>query len=205
VKISFQPALSAIALVGAAVLATAAALRPQDEAAPAAPPGMDPALMEKMASLATPGEPHRDLGKMAGRWEQELRMRMGPDMPWMDVKSASEAKPLLGGRYIMETVRFEMMGMPVEGINILGFDNLKQEYTSMWADTMGTWWVTARGRKDASGKIDMKGTMIDVAGERPFRMVIQSKGDDLVESEMYDTIPPAGEVKVMSIVSKRKK
>jgi hypothetical protein len=47
--------------------------------------------------------------------------------------------------------------------------------------------------------------MVDVAGERPFRMVMHPKGDDLAEVEMYDTIQPAGEVKVMTITSKRKK
>jgi hypothetical protein len=98
-----------------------------------------------------------------------------------------------------------MMGMPMEGINILGYDNMKKEYTSLWADSMSTWWIASSGKESADGSIEMKGTMIDVAGERPFRMVIREKSDDLHEVEMYDTIPPAGEVKVMAITSKRKK
>jgi hypothetical protein len=70
---------------------------------------------------------------------------------------------------------------------------------------MSTWWITSSGKESADGSIEMKGTMIDVAGERPFRMVIRGKSDDLHEVEMYDTIPPSGEVKVMTITSKRKK
>ena len=46
--------------------------------------------------------------------------------------------------------------------------------------------------------------MVDVAGERPFRMTIQHRDDGTVYSEMFDTIPPAGEVKVMEITSKKK-
>jgi len=82
---------------------------------------------------------------------------------------------------------------------------MKKEYISLWADSMSTWWVMSRGKKAADGTIEMKGTMVDVAGERPFRMVIRAQGDDLNEVEMYDTIPPAGEVQVMGITSRRKK
>lgn len=197
--------LAAVALVGGTVLATAAALRPQDKPAAGGMEDMDPAVMEKMMKLAAPGDEHKELMKMAGEWEQEYKMRWGPDMPWMETKGTSEAKPLLGGRYVMETIKFDMMGMPMAGIQLLGYDNMKPEYISLWADSMSTWWVTSRGKKDANGTTEMKGTMIDVAGERPFRMVIHSKSDDLHEIEMYDTIPPAGEIKVMTITSKRKK
>jgi len=70
---------------------------------------------------------------------------------------------------------------------------------------LGIGWYVSRGTKSADGSIDLKGTMVDVAGERPFRMVVRHKSDDLVEIEMYDTIPPKGEVQVMGITSKRKK
>jgi len=203
-KTALKLSLAAVALVGGTALVTAASLRPQDKGETGMP-DMDPAMMQKMMELATPGEPHKDLMKMAGNWEHEYKMRWGPDMPWMDTKGTSEVKTLLGGRYVMETSKFEVMGMPMEGVHILGYDNNKQEYISLWADTMSTWWITSRGKEGADGAIEFKGTMIDVAGERPFRMVIHPKSDDLHEAEMYDSIPPAGEVKVMTITSKRKK
>ena len=201
---SLKLTLSAIALVGGTALVTAAALRPQDKGE-GAPPGMDPAMMAKMMELATPGPEHKELAKMAGTWENAYKYRMGPDAPWMEFKGTSESKTLLGGRYIMESLHFEMMGMPMEGLQILGFDKMKGEYTSIWADSMSTWCVTSRGKQGADGTIEMKGTMVDVAGERPFRMVIRPEGDDLTEVEMYDTIPPAGETQVMTITSRRKK
>lgn len=197
--------LAAVALVGGAAFVTAAALRPQDKKPEGGMPDMDPAMIQKMMELATPGEPHKELAKMAGNWELDFKMRMSPDSDWIDAKGTSEIKPLLGGRYVMETVKFSMMGMPVEGINILGYDNNKQEYTSLWADTWSTWWQSTRGKETADGTIEMKGTMVDVAGERPFRMVISTKSDDHYETEMYDSIPPDGEVKMMTIVAKRKK
>jgi len=196
--------IAALALVGGTVLVTAAALRPQDKGE-GAPPGMDPEMMMKMMELATPGQMHKDLMKGAGNWEESYKMRMAPDAPWTEFTGTSKAEPVLGGRYLMQTINFEMMGMPMQGLQLLGYDNLKKEYTAIWADSMSTWWVTSRGTKSADGSIDLKGTMVDVAGERPFRMVVRHKSDDLVEIEMYDTIPPKGEVQVMGITSKRKK
>jgi hypothetical protein len=69
---------------------------------------------------------------------------------------------------------------------------------------MSTWWVTSRGKENAGGEVEMKGTMVDIAGERPFRMVIKHTGPDTYERELYDTIPPHGDVQVMAISAKRK-
>ena len=111
---------------------------------------------------------------------------------------------MLDGRYLFEEQEFTFMGMPMKGVNILGFDNSTGEYTSMWADTMSTWWVSSRGKENAEGVIDFKGTMKDVAGERPFRMEVHNVSADEVQGRMFDTIPPVGEVEVMQFTSKRK-
>ena len=200
---------SAAALACGALLASAAATqtpdKPAAKAPDAAPPGMDMAMMEKMMKLAEPGEAHAALAKEAGTWDLHLKFRMSPDMPWMETDGKAEKKSILGGRYLQEEVSFSMMGMPMQGMQITGYDNNKQEYISFWADTGSTWWVTARGKKAADGTLELKGTMVDVAGERPYRMVIKSRGPDEAEVEMYDTIPPKGDVLVMTISEKRKK
>jgi hypothetical protein len=122
----------------------------------------------------------------------------------METTGTSTVEPLLGGRYVQERVKFEMMGMPMEGLHMLGYDKMKGEHISLWADNMSTWWVTARGKEGPEGKLEMKGTMVDIASERPFRMVIQHQGPDAYSFEMYDTIPPHGEIVVMKCEAKRK-
>jgi hypothetical protein len=196
--------LAAAALVGGTVLVTAAALRPQDKGE-AGMPDMDAEMMAEMMKLATPGTEHKELMKLEGNWEQQYKVRWSPDAEWMESSGTSTTETLVGGRHLLERVSFEMMGMPMEGLHILGYDNMKKEYTSLWTDSSSTWWVSSRGKAADDGSLDMKGAMVDIAGERPFRMVIHRKGSDLVESSMYDTIPPMGEVEVMRIVSKRKK
>lgn len=171
-------------------------------------------MMAKMQKLAAPGKEHAELAKLAGKWQQNYKMRHSPDGPWMEGSGTSVAESLLGGRYIQEKIQFDvkfaMGGMPeqtmkVEGMHILGYDNMSEEYISLWMDSHSTWWNTSRGKAGADGVCEMKGTMIDVAGSRPFRMVIRHEGDDHVVSEMYDTIQPHGEVLVMTIDAKRVK
>ena len=74
-KLSF----AAFVLVGGTVIATAAALRPQEKEKD------EP----KRVDLAAPGAPHEELMKHAGTWEQAYKIRMSPDMPWMDAKGTS--------------------------------------------------------------------------------------------------------------------
>ncbi len=168
-----------------------------------AAPAMDEAAMTaQMEKMAAPGPEHRRLAEGVGHWENTYRMRWSPDMPWQESKGSTDTTLVLGGRYIMERHHFDVMGMPMEGLGLNGFDNQSGEYISMWADTGSTWWTTSRGKAGPDGSIDYKGMMTDAAGTRPFRMVVKPSGDNL-HIDMYDTIPPAGDVLVMTIDSKR--
>lgn len=202
-KLALKLSFVAASIVAVTSYVTASIVRGQDGHEQGIP-GMDAEMMAKMMELATPGPEHAELMKMAGTWEQHFKFRMSPDMPWMEAVGTAQSKSILGGRYLLENVSFEMMGMPMEGMNLLGYDKLKKEYTSLWADSMSTWWVSSRGKESADGSVEMKGTMVDVAGERPFRMVIHHREDGSVVTEMFDTIPPHGDVKVMEITAKRK-
>ncbi len=190
--------VGATALVAGSVFATTAAVRAQQES-----PDME-AMMQKMMELATPGPEHAELQKHAGTWEQTYRMKWSPESPWMESKGTAEMTPILGGRFVMEKVQFEIPGMgQAEGMQLMGFDKSSGEYISLWADSMSTWWVESRGKKQADGTIDLRGIMKDVAGERPYRMVIKNQSETESDADMYDTIL-GEEVLVMQIHSKKK-
>jgi hypothetical protein len=190
--------LGAGALVALTAFTTAAIV--QDK--PAQPD--EAAMMAKMMEYATPGKPHAMFAAAAGEWEQSYRMRWNPKEDWQETKGTGVAKTLLGGRYLMEEVNLEVMGMPMQGVSMLGYDNMKGEYISLWMDSFSTWWISARGKASADGTIELKGTMVDVAGERPYRQVIKHLPDGTVTTDMYDNIPGMGEVLVMQITAKKK-
>ncbi len=159
--------------------------------------------MARMMEMATPSAAHADLMAHAGTWTVDYKYRMSPDADWTTAQGVVTSKPVLGGRYLMEEHAMEMMGLPMNGLLFLGFDNSTKEYTSLWMDTSSTWWVEARGTKGADGATNMTGTMKDIAGTRPYRMKSWKKADGAMEHEMYDTID-GREVLVMTYSSRRK-
>jgi hypothetical protein len=191
---------AAVFLIGATALVTTEVVRAQQDKDKKAPPaGMDPAMMQKMMELATPGAEHKKLASLAGSWTDHYKMKMDPASDaWTDAEGTSEWKSVLGGRYMMENVHSTMMGAPFEGLQFFGYDKQANEYVSIWMDSYSTWPMMMRGKEAKDGSIELKGTMTDVMGSRPSRMVIKPSPDHAA-IEMYDTAPGKGEVLMMKI------
>ncbi len=160
--------------------------------------------LAKMMELAAPGPEHAELMSHAGTWKVDYKYRWAPDAPWETAQGTVTSKSVLDGRYLMEEHALEMMGLPMNGLRFLGFDNMSKEYTSLWMDTSSTWTIEGRGKESADGVTTLKGTMKDIAGERPYRMKVWTKADGSIENEMYDTID-GREVLVMTYTSTRAK
>ena len=95
-------------------------------------------VMQLMMELGTPGEPHKEMAKAAGKWDVKMSMKMSPDAPWQVSQGTSNIKMIMGGRYMAEQNSFEMMGMESKGMLLQGFDNLTKTYQTVWIDTWGT-------------------------------------------------------------------
>jgi hypothetical protein len=200
-KLKFLSA--AVFLVGATAFVTTEVVRAQQDKDKKAPPGMDPAMMQKMMELATPGAEHQKLAKWVGKWTDHYKMKMDPTATsWMESDGTSEWKSILDGRYVMENVHSTMMGMPFEGVQLFGYDKLANEYVSIWLDSYGTWPTIMRGKEAKDGTIELKGTITDAMGSHQSRMVIKPSAD-AASIEMYDAMPPKGEALVMTIDCKR--
>lgn len=117
------------------------------------PAAMDE-MMKKMMEIATPGEPHKFLNDFVGSWETATSVWMeGPSKPPTVTKGTAEVKWALGGRFLVQEAKGEMMGMPFEGMGITGYDNFNKKYVSFWVDNMGTAMYTSEGTSDQSGKV----------------------------------------------------
>lgn len=174
----------------------------------ASPPDMD-AMMKEWAKWSTPGASHKVLEKMAGKWTTSQKMWMDPTQPPMESKGTAELTLVLGGRFLQEHYTGELMGMPFEGMGLVGYDNFRKEYISSWADNMGTYMMHARGTGNAAGtEVSMSGIFDEPASgekDKKFREVIKITGPDSFVFEMYDTIPGKGEVRVMELTHTRVK
>lgn len=167
------------------------------------------AMMKEWDKWASPGEMHKHLEKMAGNWTVTTKMWMDPSAPPMESKGTAKSTFVLGGRWLRQEYSGDMMGMPFEGIGMIGYDNFKKEFISTWVDNMSTTMMRSTGSCNAAGtEFNMSGTMDEpLTGERDkkFRHVWKLTSADSHVFEAYDNIPGKGEVKVMELTYTRVK
>jgi hypothetical protein len=215
-------ALVALLALAAAMSITARPLHAADPQAPAAAPAPAPstaddaqakakakAEMDAYMKLAQPGEHHKHLGNLAGKWKTSGKM-MTPGQPPIEMGGTMEASWILGGRYLQELHTGSFMGQPFEGRSLDGYDNITKEYFSTWVDTMGTGVMVFRGSCDDSCKV------LTETAEGPDPMtgkVVKTKNvttfvdPDTYRFEMY--MVGAGkdgqDTKIMDMIAKRQK
>jgi hypothetical protein len=180
----------------------------QDTNAPAGrAPGMDD-MMKKMMALATPGAPHKLLAGLGGTWETSAAMFM-PGMPASSPsKGTTKNTMILGGRFLQSDLDGAMMGMPMKGMGIMGYDNFAKKYFMFWVDNLGTTFSSAEGFADRDGKvITLYGRMDEpTTGEigKIVKYVYRLVSNDKYVFEIHD--PAIGEpnTKVMEVTYTRK-
>lgn len=136
--------------------------------------------MTATMQLSTPGEPHRALMSLAGRFDVAMTLRpIG--LPEQECKGNALAAAVLGGRYLIVNCNVRVQAVRVEGLYLFGFDNLHGLYTASWRDSLSTWSVECSGPPDVEhpDRIEMKGTMVDAASPtgRPFVLSLQMHDD----------------------------
>ncbi|MBN2563656.1 MAG: DUF1579 domain-containing protein [Phycisphaerae bacterium] len=169
---------------------------------------MDPTMAAWM-KYASPSEHHAYLKPMVGQWDQLVKMRWSPDAPMEEHKGTCENKWILGGRYLLQEAQGEMMEeCRFEGLGLVGYDNYKKKYVSMWVDTMSTMMFTMEGTYSPSQKsFAFTGEYDDVVTgkKKKARCTSRMIDSDRFVEEMFDEGPDGKEVKMMEVTYTRKK
>jgi hypothetical protein len=168
-------------------------------AAAADSPADEMAMEEMMArymELAEPGEHHALLAPFVGTFTFEARMRMGPDAPWSPSAGTMTTRWVLGERFQLseyESTSAEMGSF--QGLGLLGYDNAKERYVSVWVDTWGTMIPPAAEGTMEGNVLTMTNSFVNPvtgATER-YRDVTTIVDDDTYTFEMF-TPGPDGEL-----------
>ncbi|MCZ7648512.1 MAG: DUF1579 domain-containing protein [Planctomycetota bacterium] len=194
-RASFVLALSLALALGGRTLAEDAA------------PGMDEAGMKLWQEKTTPGPEHEALMKLAGEYEVASKMFMAPEQPPQEGKGAATFTPVLGGRFLKQEYKGEMMGQPFDGLGFDGYDKIKKEYVTVWFDSMGTWPTLFRGKVQEEGKsFEFHATCpCPITNEEiKFRAVHATVSADSFIFTMYET-RGGKENKMMELTYTRKK
>jgi hypothetical protein len=130
--------------------------------APPSPQDMKKMMDEWMKTM-NPGEHHKAMEGSIGSWETVTKIWMDPNAPPMETTGIAERKWIMGGRFVQETIKSEMLmpdmakpgemqRMPWEGMGLFGYDNYRNLYVGCWVDSMGTQMLTMKGSVSPDGK-----------------------------------------------------
>lgn len=187
-------------VAAAATLCVTAALAVQDEQTQDAGFTPSPEAMKAMA----PGPQHAQLAKLAGHFDVDLKYRMGPDQPWMSSAYEAHREMVMDGRQLRELIEGDFMGQPFRGESIVGYDNVREEYHSVWFDNMGTGLMLVTGTADADGAVTFEGNCSDpwtMEKNRWTKSVLSADGNLF---DMYAKAPDGAVFKSMTITYTRK-
>jgi hypothetical protein len=180
--------------------------------APAGPP--DSAAMAAMQKawmdFATPGDMHKWMAKSAGTWSSDsVAQWMDPAAPPTYNKASSVEKVIMNGLYMEGSFTSNMMGMPMTGKSLTGYDKAKKKFVTSWIDNMGSGIVRMEGTYDEATKtLNMKGKQSDpgTGGESDIRQEQKWIDDNTYVLTMYGTgHDGVSEQKFMQGTFKRKK
>jgi hypothetical protein len=165
-------------------------------------------MQEYMQKYASPGEHHKHLAMLAGRWNTVTKFWPAPGAPATESPGTAEHKMLLGGRYLQTTYQGSFMGMDFRGMGIAGYDNFKQKYVESWIDSMGTMVMISEGTCDGTGKTRTVTAQFDdpMTGKpTTMRSVYRISDADHYTLDMYSKVPDGKEFLSFQIVHTRAK
>jgi hypothetical protein len=172
------------AVLGSFVVAVALGAPPQE-------PGRDPAQLRRAQQVAAVGPEHQRLAKLVGDWDVAWTNE-GRDGQARDARGTATGKLVLGGRYVQLDCKLQVQGTWLHGMQLFGFDALRQQYTSSWRDDLSTWAVDCAGPppKEQPDLLELSGMLSDVHDPigRAFRLRLDLRQDGVVLVELQDTL-----------------
>ncbi len=116
-----------------------------------------PKSNEQLRELANPGPEHRELAKYVGNWK--VKIRLGSGQSAAVYSGTSRNRMVAAGRFLVCEFNALRDSENAAGVLTLGFDRRHGEFTIQSLDSWGTYFVTARGKRDAVSKpIKLYGT-----------------------------------------------
>jgi hypothetical protein len=162
-------------------------------------------MIKKREAAGRPGPAHEALKALAGTWNAEVKCWMDPKGSPEVSRGTASADWILNGRFLEEEFHGEMMGRPFAGRTLLGYDNTKQTFNSVWVCDTQTSMFVSEGKGDSANKvITLEGRSTCPATDREdvlMKTVLRVISPDKHVLEMFDG--SKGNAKTMEITYTR--
>lgn len=110
--------------------------------------GVD-AMLEMYIEAAKPVEEHKQLAEFVGPWKVTTKLWFDPGHPPKTATGTATGRKILGGRFVQ--IDSDVRGdFDTQSLTIFGFDRRTNEFTMVGFDDLGTYYITAAGRRDAA-------------------------------------------------------
>ena len=170
------------------------------------PDGDKAEMMKKVEAAGKPGPGHQALNALEGSWKAEVKCWMDPGGSPEVSQGTAKATWKFNGRFLEEEFHGQMMGKPFTGRTLLGFDNTKQTFNSVWVSDTQTSMFTSEGKGDSGNKvITLEGkATCPASGQKdiPMKTVLRVISPDKHVLEMFDGSKGAN-AKTMEIIYTR--
>src|ERR1041385_3177440 len=162
-------------------------------------------MMKKVEAAGTPGPAHKALQALTGNWKAEVKCWMDPGGQPEVTQGTAKENFTLNGRCLEEEFHGQMMGKSFTGKTLLGYDNTKQTFNSVWISDTQTSMFTSEGKGDGGNKvITLEGKANCPATGRkdiPMKTVLRVLSPEKHVFEMFDG--SKGNAKTMEITYTR--
>lgn len=149
-------------------------------------------MMQKWMATMQPSKGHEFLKRFEGNWKAKNTVWMDPSAPPMVTDGYSTNELIYNGKFVKGTYQGNFMGQPFEGTSILGFDNIRKQFTSIWFDSMSTAFSPSFGMVDVTGNtLTMIATMDEpMTGEinKHYKQVFTFQNEDAYTMEMIEIL-----------------
>ncbi len=165
-------------------------------------------MMQKAKRYTEPSAMHKVLERFIGTWETKTSFVMaGQKTP--PEPGVAKIDWLMEGRWLKVESKGSLMGRPIDGFSIMGYDNFKMSFVTTAVQTMDTSMVRMEGDLDPGGDmLIMYGTLDEYTTGEHDKMVkqvwrIESK--DRMVVEIHDLPIGAKNTQVVDVTYTRKK
>lgn len=125
------------------------------------------AEMQACIDAGIPGENHKNLNALVGKWDGEFKIYAEPGQEPMISRGTVTREWILDGRYVQETVEATSEWGTFKGLGFFGYNNVDQQYEMAWMDSMSTGIYAETGTYDPDAKVlKTKGAHRDAATGR---------------------------------------
>jgi Protein of unknown function (DUF1579) len=155
--------------------------------------------MKKMEAAGTPGPAHKALAALVGNWKAEVKTWCEPDGPPNVSQGTSKASWILNGHFLQTEFHGEMMGKPFVGQTLMGYDNIKETFNTVWVSDAQTSIMTNEGKGENGNKvITLEGTSSCPGTGRkdvPIKTIYRVVSPDSYVFEMFNDGTKSMEIK----------